>query len=426
MLDEFRREEALRHFQRGLALERANRLTEAVEEYRQAITHDPHLGEAHNALGFYYQRHGLLAKAAEEFHTVANLEATFLAYFNVGYILVELERYEEALNAFQQCLQLSPDDSATHYEIGLIYFSRGEFSDALNYLQRPLNSYPEDWEIHNLIGKCHIGLRHYEDALSVFGRALGLANTPQAQAEVIENISTVERHREFRNLNSAKDQLYAEDGVVYLGSSQDDGLSVAEFEEYHFTYPDIGTTLQRFLALQESYRWQFTAIVSVDRLARPLALAISQLLNIPLRSVKELQSDDMALLVMAVARETELLLLTLEHMPCSSISFCLGLNWLRHNHRRIYPEVIGIAARKASSVPWEPELRRLHADGAPSHQINACIDAATEQIIQAVHETPLDINLPKQMRYYTRQHRRLSFPTLSEACIIERSEASHV
>src|ERR1044071_3935226 len=103
MLDETQREEALIHFQRGLILERANRVGEAVEEYRRAIAHDPHLREAHDALGFYYQRRGLLAKAAEEFRVVARLEGDFLSHFNLGYVLIELGRHDEALEAFHCC-----------------------------------------------------------------------------------------------------------------------------------------------------------------------------------------------------------------------------------------------------------------------------------------------------------------------------------
>ena len=49
MLDESQREEALIHFQRGLNLERAHRVGEAVEEYRRAIARYPHLREAHDA-----------------------------------------------------------------------------------------------------------------------------------------------------------------------------------------------------------------------------------------------------------------------------------------------------------------------------------------------------------------------------------------
>jgi tetratricopeptide (TPR) repeat protein len=411
MLDEFNRDEGLRHFHRGLALERVNRIHEAVEEYRQAVESYPQLREAHAALGFYYQRTGLLAKAAEKFRMVVSLEGDFLAYFNLGYVLVELERHEEALDAFQQCLKLEPGDPATHYEIGFIYYTRNDFHTALDYLQAPLTSYPEDWEVHNLIGKCHLGLGNYDEAMAAFGQALMLADMPQAQAELLDNITMVERHREFRTLHSAKDHMYAREGVIYIGSAQDNGLKVKEARDYHFTYPDIGTTLQRFLAIQQSYHWPFTAVSAVDKLAHPLAYALGQLLHLPVRDIADLQSSDTVLLVMAVAHEAELLLLAIERVPCVSISFCLGLNWLRHS--QVLPDIIGIAAHGACSTPWEGELRRLRADGASPEQVAACVAQATRNILDAVNENPRDHNLPRQVRYYTRSHRRLSFSAAS-------------
>jgi hypothetical protein len=269
-----------------------------------------------------------------------------------------------------------------------------------------MSSYPGDWEIHNLAGKCHLGLRHYEEALSAFGRALLLANSPQAQVELLDNINTVERYREFRNLATVKDQLYAQEGVVYLGSAQDDGLHVREVHDFHFTYPDIGTTLQRLIALIKSSRWSFTAIVCCDTLTRPMADTLAQMMEIPQRGVDQLGPDDRALLLIAVAREAELLLLTIERLPCPATAFCLGLNWLRYN--KALPDLIGITAHGACSVPWEAELRRLRADGAPAARIDDCVSLAAEQIIQAVHETPIDNNLPRQIRYYTRSHRKVN------------------
>jgi tetratricopeptide (TPR) repeat protein len=404
--EQHNREAGMRHLQRGMAFERSNRIAEAVNSYRQAIASYPYLSEAHNALGFYYQRSGLLAKAADEFHTVASLVGDFLAYFNLGYIQVELERYDEALDTFGRCLTLDPDDSATNFEIGLIHYARGDYGAALNHLQRPLIVYPKDWEIHNLTGKCHLGMRRYDEAMSAFGRALLLANSPQAQVELLDNINTVERYREFRNLTSVKDQLYAQEGVVYLGSAQDDGLHVREVQDFHFTYPDIGTTLQRLIALIKSSRWSFTAIVCGDTLTRPMADALAHLLEIPQRGVDQLGPDDRALLLIAVAHEAELLLLTIERLPCPATAFCLGLNWMRHS--KVLPDLIGITAHGLCSVPWESELRRLRADGAPTARIDACVSLAAQETIQAVHETPIDSNLPRQIRYYTRNHRKVN------------------
>lgn len=407
MLDDFSRKEGQRHLHRGLALERDNRLAEAVEEYRRAITNNPHLREAHDALAFYYQRTGLLAKAAEEFRTVANLEQDFRAYFNLGFVLVELERYDEALESFQYCIKLVPDNPAAHFEIGFVYFSQGSLRMALDHLSISLRSYPEDWELYNLLGKCHLGLRHYSAAQDAFVRALSMTTAITAQAELLENLAMIERHREFRNLSGAKDQLYADDGVVYLGSAQDDGIYLSEAQDYHFTYPDIGTTVQRMLALQQASRWSFTAVVSVDRLSEPLACAIAQLLDLPLSRVDTLTATDSALLVLAVGREVELLILAIERAPCPTMAFCLGLNWLRYS--RVLPDLIGIAARGTCSMPWEAELRRLRADGSPPELIVECVQHATHQIMRAIQETPLDTNLPRQVRYYTRQHRRLNF-----------------
>jgi hypothetical protein len=320
---------------------------------------------------------------------------------------VELGRTEEALTAFQHCLRLEKDDPATHYEIAYIYCLQREFETALEYLQSPLETYPEDWEVHNLAGKCYLGLRDYEHALASFAQGLMLTNHPHAHAELLDNIATVERHREFRTLRGDKDRMYASGGVVYLGSAQDNGLRINEAADYHFTYPDIGTTLQRLLALRRGSDWHFTALIAIDKLAQPLTRAMSHLLNLPLRALDELTPDDTALVVISVAREAELLELALERTPCNTVTFCLGVNWMRHS--KALPDLIGIIAHGACSVPWESELRRLRADGARPEQVEACIESAAHQIIRAVHDTPPDNNLPRQVRYYTRNHRRLSF-----------------
>jgi tetratricopeptide (TPR) repeat protein len=412
MLDEFQREEALIHLQRGLNLERANRVGEAVEEYRRAIAHYPHLREAHDALGFYYQRHGLLAKAAEEFRIVARIEDDFLSHFNLGYVLLELGRYDDALSAFERCLALEPNDPATHYEIALIHFVRGDYRAALEQLQVPLRDFPADWEVYNLVGSCQLRLGAFDDSLVAFDKALRLAPRPSAQAEVIEHICTVERYREVGTPRRAKERLYAEHGVAYLGSAQDDGLRLDEFQDYHFTYPDIGTTLQRFVGLSEGCGWHVTCVVGLDRLALPLAAALSQLFGVPQRRADEIEPDDLPLLTLAIGREAELLKLAVERVPGEAMTFCMGLNWLRHS--KLLPDVTGIVARGACSVPWEPELRRLRSDGARPEQIAACLERAAEQIVVAVRDTLPDANLARQVRYYSRRHRHLRFADIFE------------
>lgn len=411
MLDEYQREEALIHFQRGLHLERAHRVSEAVEEYRRAIARDPHLREAHDALGSYYQRRGLLAKAAEEFRVVASLDGDFLSYFNLGCVLLELGRYDDAQTEFERCLALQPGDAASSFELGQIAFLKGQYAAALPQLRLPLQQFPDDWEVHNLIGSCHLRLGAYDAALEAFGQALQVASDPCSQAQVIELIHAIDRYREFDALGRAKDRLYAEQGVIYLGSAQDDGLHIDEFQDYFFTYPDIGATLQRLLAVMAEFGWQFTSVVALDRQSVPLANVLAELLQVRHCYADAVELGELPLFVQGVGREAELLKLAVERALGPVVTFCLGLNWLRHS--MVLPDMIGVVAHGMCSVPWESELRRLRCDGAAPEQIAACQRRATEQILQAMRECPLDAGVAQQVTYY-RHHPNVRFASLLE------------
>ena len=407
MLDEYERDEALLHFQRGAVLERAHRVHEAVEEYRQAIARYPHLREAHDALGFYYQRYGQLAKAAEEFRVVANLEDNFLSHFNLGYVLLEIERYDEALTTFLRCLELIPADPATHYEVACLRYIRGEYAEALEHLEIALQTYREDWAIYRLHGRCMIQLGRYDEAHTAFETSLLYALRPAAIHEVQLLLATVERHRAHGAGESLKARHYADYGVAQLGSAQDNGLNLQSVAEYHFTYPDIATTLRRLAALAAPNTWDCTSVVALDRLAQPVASALAQMLHLPLRESSALPLEARPLQVIAIGREPELLDVAAEQTQGRGVSFCLGLNWLRRS--QTVPDVSGVVVEGACSVPWEPELRRLRALGASAEHIDRCLRHAADQIIAASADLAADPSLAAQVAYYHHDRTLLRF-----------------
>ncbi len=411
MMEKFERDEGLRHFHRGVALERVNRIVEAVEEYRQAVARYPYLREAHVALGFHYQRNGMLAKAAEAFHTVANLEGDFLSYFNLGHILLELGRYNAALDAFAHCQALVPNDPATHYEMARACFLQGEFQRALTALQEPLKRYPDDWEVLSLIGRCHLELQHYNEAHDWLHNALWLSGSQRATDDIQHWLDIVERYREFDTPpTSDRDHLYARHGTICLGSAQDDGMQVEHAEHYHFTYTDIATTLTRLSALAIACRWPIDAVVAADRLATPLAIAVSRMLVRPLRFFSELEPQHTALVVLANARNAELMHLNEACVPGTALSFCLGVNWLRHG-RDVLPHICGLVVEHECSVPWEATLHNLVARGASSDDMIDLWHDTLSQLFDALIALPDDPTLSQQTDYYTQQHRRLRAAT---------------
>ncbi|MCS6939173.1 MAG: tetratricopeptide repeat protein [Roseiflexaceae bacterium] len=411
MLGEPQHDEAIAHFQRGLVLERANRVEEAVEEYRRALEHNPHLAEAHDALGNYYHRHGLLAKAAEEFRIVANLEGGFLAYFNIGSILIELGRYDEAIDALLHCLMFDADDPAVHYQLGLAQFLRGDDYAALYHLQITRQRYPSDSSVHVLIGRCHLRLGAYDDAEMAFQTALKCATSEMGRLRIQMHVQAVERHREIGAIRSLRERFYASYGAAYLGSTHDDGSRVDEFSDFHFTYPDIAISLYRLIRLARLQRWRLTCVTPIDRLAEPLARVLAELLDVPLRSADALQPNDTALLTLAVGHEAELLKLAIERAPCVAVTFCLGLDWLRHH--AVVPDVIGVVAHHVCSVPWESEFRRLRANGAPVDDQDLCLTQAVQQITAAIQALPPDPAMDQRLAFF-QTFRRLRY--LQHAC----------
>ena len=152
MIDDWRRGEAGFFLERGEALEQIGRLDEAMSEFKRAIRADPGLAKAHMALGFHYRRKNLLSKAAEEFRSAASLSRSYDSFFNLGHVLVDLALYEEAINAFQQCLATAPGDPAVGYEIAYAHYSAGDHVAAMECLQPLLADHADDWELQYLDG----------------------------------------------------------------------------------------------------------------------------------------------------------------------------------------------------------------------------------------------------------------------------------
>jgi hypothetical protein len=133
---------------------------------------------------------------------------------------------------------------------------------------------------------------------------------------------------------------------------------------------------------------------------------------VPQRATHDVQPGDLPLLVMAVGREAELLELAVERIPGGQVTFCLGLNWLRR--ASLLPDIVGIVAREACSVPWEPELRRLRSDGAAPERIATCLADAAARITAAARDTTPDPNIAQQIAYYAEAHVRVRFGEVVE------------
>lgn len=123
---------AVAHNDRGVELDAAHRLPEAIAEFQEAIRLAPDLFEAH---------------------------------YNLGNTLDAARRYEESLASFQVATQLRPDHAGAQFGLGAALVNTGQYTSAERALRGALLLDPEHAEAHHYLARALYGLGQYQAAL---------------------------------------------------------------------------------------------------------------------------------------------------------------------------------------------------------------------------------------------------------------------
>ena len=97
------------HLGRGVDLEKAGRLAEAIAEHEKAVELDPNLVQARINLVILYGRMGNFDKAYEHYRAAIKTGAPYAElHYNFGVLAFEKGRIEEAKAAFDRGAQAQP------------------------------------------------------------------------------------------------------------------------------------------------------------------------------------------------------------------------------------------------------------------------------------------------------------------------------
>ena len=118
-----------------------------------------------------------------------------MAHSNLGLALQRLQRFDDALLAYDQALQIDPDDLPAINNYGNMLSQLLRFSEAIVLFERALELSPAWSEALGSKGYALIGMARYEEALACIDRAL----------EIDADLVTARRHREdaLRGLKEA-------------------------------------------------------------------------------------------------------------------------------------------------------------------------------------------------------------------------------
>ena len=200
---------ARQHLNYGIALQKAGRLDEAVEEYHVALGFEPSSAKAHYNLASVLIAQDKIDEAAEHFATALRFDREAVDYryhyayalerlgrddearlqyeaavrskpksatYHYGYAvhLLRTHRLDEAIAQFRQTLRLKPDDVEAHYEMGNALSAKNELEEAKAHYLEAIRLDPKRADVRNNLGNIYLRQEQISQAVVQYEEALRL------------------------------------------------------------------------------------------------------------------------------------------------------------------------------------------------------------------------------------------------------------
>jgi tetratricopeptide (TPR) repeat protein len=121
-------------FDRAVALE-SDDADAAIEAYERAIAAEPQLLEAHVNLGWLLHEKGRLDEAEQVYRAAAAAHGDDpLLHYNLGVLLEDMDRKEEAIAAYRTALSGDAAFADCHYNLALLCDALGRAKDAIRHM----------------------------------------------------------------------------------------------------------------------------------------------------------------------------------------------------------------------------------------------------------------------------------------------------
>lgn len=260
---------------------------------------------------------GALYKLAE---TEQALDNDTQNLFEAGFKLIDEHELQLAVMLLERCVQALPNEPVIVYELGFALMSLHRFDDAIPYFERyaEINQDTKDFDTTLNLCVCYTLTRQIAKAQSTLDQLAKLASNEEEQQELAHRRMVLKRLELFQPKPSMtpRDWLFTLYGSILLHDPTMEDLrksiKTGTFPGITFdttpaesnatvSYKDVAWTLMVLEKLFFELGYEFDVIEFYSPLSRPLAEAMSHLMDLPARSFGGEESRDRALMLMAWA-----------------------------------------------------------------------------------------------------------------------------
>ena len=196
---------------------------EAEATIRKAIGLHPGDWSTYNALGLFLFRSGRFAAAVEQFSIIVALDDTNVrGLTNLGSALLLAEEFEAAEPVFRRALDLEPK-GATYSNLGMLLYNLGRFDEAVEAHRNAVALEAQDYLTRSNLGDALWAAGKRVEALEVFSMAENLAldarsvnpNDPFILMDLAWIKTALDKHDEAEKLIARAMEAVPDDPYVY-------------------------------------------------------------------------------------------------------------------------------------------------------------------------------------------------------------------
>jgi len=163
-------------YNNALKLSNNGDLSNAIDEYKKAISLHPTFLEAYNNIGELYSMMGNREEAISTYMEALKIDKNYRVLLNLGVELYHNKYFEKSLKYFKESLSLKNDFLESNYYTAMAYYNLKDFNNAEVYFKEVIKLDKKHLKTNYLLSSIYYEWKEYHKAIECLDRIYDIAD----------------------------------------------------------------------------------------------------------------------------------------------------------------------------------------------------------------------------------------------------------